>query len=223
MLSGRERRGQIDADQDHGRRDASRPPAPCSSTAARAFASPAQAMARGVAMVFQETSLVPTMTVAQNLYLGDEKFFNRLRGIYIAAQHFLQSLNFPSTRRATSRRSAPRKTDGRDRPRGSPEGAHHHLRRADGLADAGREGPFLLACSAAGSEACRSSSSRMRSKRRSRSPTASRSCATASWSPPTRQRFDRDKIIRAMVGRALSKELYRGQRPRRARPAWRRC
>ena len=45
--------------------------------------------------VFQETSLVPSMTVAQNLYLGDEKFMNRLRGVYIAAQQFLQSLNFP--------------------------------------------------------------------------------------------------------------------------------
>ncbi len=46
-------------------------------------------------MVFQETSLVPSMTVAQNLYLGAEKFLNRLRGIYISAQQFLQSLNFP--------------------------------------------------------------------------------------------------------------------------------
>ena len=45
-------------------------------------------------MVFQETSLVPSMTVAQNLYLGQEKFLNRLRGIYISAQQFLQSLNF---------------------------------------------------------------------------------------------------------------------------------
>jgi ABC-type sugar transport system ATPase subunit len=55
---------------------------------------PLQALGQGIAMVFQETSLVPTMTVAQNLYLGQEKFFNRLRGIYIAAQQFLQSLNF---------------------------------------------------------------------------------------------------------------------------------
>ena len=45
-------------------------------------------------MVFQETSLVPSMTVAQNIYLGKEKFLNRLRGIYISAQQFLQSLNF---------------------------------------------------------------------------------------------------------------------------------
>jgi len=34
------------------------------------------------------------MTVAQNIYLGKEKPLNRLRGIYISAQQFLQSLNF---------------------------------------------------------------------------------------------------------------------------------
>ena len=55
---------------------------------------PAEGLARGIAMVYQENSLVPSMTVAQNIYLGNEKFLNRLRGIYIAAQQFLQSLNF---------------------------------------------------------------------------------------------------------------------------------
>jgi simple sugar transport system ATP-binding protein len=59
------------------------------------IAGPASARRHGIAMVYQETSLVPTLTVAQNLYLGDEKFFNRLRGTYIDAQQFLQSLNFP--------------------------------------------------------------------------------------------------------------------------------
>src|ERR1044071_5763714 len=58
------------------------------------FATPSQALAAGTAMVFQETSLVPSMTVAQNLYLGSESFLNRLRGVYISAQQFLQSLNF---------------------------------------------------------------------------------------------------------------------------------
>ncbi|TIU69465.1 MAG: sugar ABC transporter ATP-binding protein, partial [Mesorhizobium sp.] len=57
--------------------------------------SPHAALEAGIAMVFQETSLVPSMTVAQNLYLGTEKFLNRLRGTYISAQQFLQSLNFP--------------------------------------------------------------------------------------------------------------------------------
>jgi len=58
------------------------------------FEGPADALGQGIAMVFQETSLVPSMTVAQNLYLGDEKFLNRLRGVAISAQQFLQSLNF---------------------------------------------------------------------------------------------------------------------------------
>ena len=58
------------------------------------FKSPREALEAGIAMVFQETSLVPTMTVAQNLHLGEEKFFNRLRGLYISAQQFLQGLNF---------------------------------------------------------------------------------------------------------------------------------
>jgi simple sugar transport system ATP-binding protein len=65
------------------------------------IAGPAIARGYGIAMVYQETSLVPTMTVAQNLYLGDEKFFNRLRGTYIEAQQFLQSLNFPVDPTAT--------------------------------------------------------------------------------------------------------------------------
>src|ERR1700722_11065132 len=63
--------------------------------------SPSLARRYGIAMVYQETSLVPSMTVAQNLYLGDEKFFNRLRGTYIDAQQFLQSLNFPVDPTAT--------------------------------------------------------------------------------------------------------------------------
>ena len=62
---------------------------------------PLEARHLGIAMVFQENSLVPTMTVAQNLFLGQERFYNRLRGIYIAAQQFLQSLNFDVTPTAT--------------------------------------------------------------------------------------------------------------------------
>ena len=58
------------------------------------LANPVDALRHGIAMVFQETSLVPSLTVAQNIYLGNERFFNRLRGIYISAQQFLQSLNF---------------------------------------------------------------------------------------------------------------------------------
>lgn len=55
---------------------------------------PAEARDAGIVMVYQETSLVPSMTVAQNLFLGDEKTFNRLRPLYTEAQIFLSSLNF---------------------------------------------------------------------------------------------------------------------------------
>lgn len=58
------------------------------------FNTPAEALSAGIAMVFQENSLVPSMSVAQNVFLGDETFFNRLRGKYIAAQQLMGSLNF---------------------------------------------------------------------------------------------------------------------------------
>jgi simple sugar transport system ATP-binding protein len=59
-----------------------------------AFKVPKDALAAGIAMVYQENSLVPALTVAQNIFLGRERFFNRMRGVNIAAQQFLQSLNF---------------------------------------------------------------------------------------------------------------------------------
>ena len=41
------------------------------------FDSPEEALKGGVAMVYQESSLVPSMTVAQNLELGMEKLFTK--------------------------------------------------------------------------------------------------------------------------------------------------
>jgi ABC-type sugar transport system ATPase subunit len=58
------------------------------------FASPGEALKAGVAMVYQETSLVPSMTVAQNLELGMERIFTVYRRINIAAQQSQQALNF---------------------------------------------------------------------------------------------------------------------------------
>jgi simple sugar transport system ATP-binding protein/ribose transport system ATP-binding protein len=58
------------------------------------FATPGEALSSGVVMVYQETSLVPSMTVAQNLELGMEKFFTVYRKINIAAQQSQQALNF---------------------------------------------------------------------------------------------------------------------------------
>lgn len=58
------------------------------------FLTPAEALQKGVVMVFQENSLVPNMTVSQNIYLGAEKFYNNLSRLNIRASRFLQSLNF---------------------------------------------------------------------------------------------------------------------------------
>ncbi len=58
------------------------------------FARPGAALRAGISMVYQETSLVPTMTVAQNIELGHEKFFSSYRALNIKAQQLLQSLRF---------------------------------------------------------------------------------------------------------------------------------
>ncbi len=93
------------------------------------FKTPAEALRHGITMVFQETSLVPSMTVAQNLYLGDEQLFNRLRGIYIAAQTFLSSMNFSVDPWATvSTLGCCTKADGRDRSRRPPECQNYYIR-----------------------------------------------------------------------------------------------
>jgi len=91
--------------------------------------SPAEARELGIVMVFQESSLVPSMTVAQNLYLGDEKTFNRLRPLYILAQVFLSSLNFdidPSAQ--VAQLGAAKKQELEIAPRGSSERSRYHFR-----------------------------------------------------------------------------------------------
>jgi ABC-type sugar transport system ATPase subunit len=60
----------------------------------RRWADPAAASDAGVTMVYQETSLVEQMSVAQNLFLGREKVFNRLGPLNIAARAILNSYNF---------------------------------------------------------------------------------------------------------------------------------
>ena len=60
----------------------------------RMYQHPSEALADGVMMVYQETSLVPSMTVAQNLRLGHEPMFTQFRRLNTAARQQLQSLNF---------------------------------------------------------------------------------------------------------------------------------
>jgi len=60
----------------------------------RRYTHPSQALQDGVSMVYQETSMVPTMTVAQNLELGSEPSLIRMRRLNISARQHLQSMNF---------------------------------------------------------------------------------------------------------------------------------
>lgn len=55
---------------------------------------PRDSFKKGISMVFQETSLVPQLTVAQNLVLGREKAFNSVRTLRNEARQLLRSLNF---------------------------------------------------------------------------------------------------------------------------------
>jgi simple sugar transport system ATP-binding protein len=59
-----------------------------------AFTAPKDASRRGISMVYQETSLVPQLTVAQNIVLGRERTFNSVRKVRNAARQVLQRLNF---------------------------------------------------------------------------------------------------------------------------------
>jgi simple sugar transport system ATP-binding protein len=185
------------------------------------FATPAEAMARGVAMVFQETSLVPTMSVAQNLYLGGEKLFNRLRGVNIAAQQFLQSLNFPvdptcdvgslgvaQPQMVEIARSVHAKARIIifDEPTASltPEEKGHFFALIRRLV---ARGVTIVFISHALEEALEISD-RITVLRDGERVATDRTSA-----------FDRDKIIRAMVGRALSREVYADAQTRSPRRA----
>jgi len=58
------------------------------------FSAPKDASKHGISMVYQETSLVPQLTVAQNMVLGRESTFNSVRKVRNAARQVLQRLNF---------------------------------------------------------------------------------------------------------------------------------
>jgi simple sugar transport system ATP-binding protein/ribose transport system ATP-binding protein len=184
------------------------------------ISSPAQALKMGVAMVFQETNLVPSLTVAQNLYLGDEKLFNRLRGLYIQAQGFLLSLNFnvDPTALVSSLGAAKKQMveiaravhhKARiiifDEPTASltPEEKHHFFALIERLQ---RQGVSIIFISHALEEALQISD-RITILRDGE---VVASDVTAS--------FDRERIIQAMVGRTLSKELYSARGGKRRSP-----
>ncbi len=178
------------------------------------FATPSQALKAGIAMVFQETSLVPSMTVAQNLYLGSESFLNRLRGIYISAQQFLQSLNFPVDPQATVAALGAAKRQMVEIARAvkhnaaviifdeptaalTPEEKRHFFALMRRLK---QRGVSIVFISHALEEAL-AHSDRITILRDGERVVTNDTSA-----------FDRDAVIRAMVGRSLSTEIYKARR-----------
>jgi simple sugar transport system ATP-binding protein len=181
--------------------------------------SPSEALKRGIAMVYQETSLVPSLTVAQNIYLTDRKRFHRLRGIYIAGQQFLQSLNFPVDPTAmVSGLGAGQKQMVEiaravhhnaqviifDEPTSTltPEEKHQFFSLVERLK---RRGVSIIFISHALEEAL-AVADRI---------TVMRDGAHVVTDAATA--FDREKIVRAMVGRTLTGELYGSNKDRTVR------
>ena len=58
------------------------------------FRHPSDALSKGISIVYQDTSLVSSMTVAQNVQLGREASFFGVRSINNDAQQLLQSMGF---------------------------------------------------------------------------------------------------------------------------------
>jgi simple sugar transport system ATP-binding protein len=159
------------------------------------------------------------MTVAQNLFLGDEKFFNRLRGLYISAQQFMQSLNFNvdpwamvSTLGAAKKQMVEIARAVRqnariiifDEPTSTltPEEKHHFFSLIDRIK---KRGVAIVFISHALEEALQISD-RITILRDGRLVVTDDTA-----------KFDRGRIIRSMVGRDLSATLYQ-KRTRPARP-----
>ncbi len=178
------------------------------------YASPFEALSAGIAMVFQETSLVPSMTVAQNIYLGEEKLLNRLRGIYIDAQQFLQSLNFSVDPAATVATLGAAKRQMVEIARAvhhkaeviifdeptatlTPEEKRHFFTLMKRLKTSGVSIIFITH---ALEEALAQADS----------ITILRDGELVATGKASE--FDRDKVVRAMVGRALSNEIYNRRR-----------
>ena len=175
------------------------------------FEQPRDALAAGICMVYQETSLVPTMTAAQNIELGNEKLLDAVPHAEHPGAAAAAISEFP---RRPGNASGParhrQEADGRDRARDLQQGAHHHLRRADGEPHAGRDRPLLpsgarparprgrdhlhLAC--AGGIAYRS-------------PTASRCLRDGRLviTAPAKS-LNRDALVQHMVGRQIAQAVY---------------
>ena len=186
------------------------------------FGDPRAAQAAGVATIFQELDLVPSLDVTANLFLGREL---TRAGVLDRGDDAPRGARADrSDRRRHRRRSARRRIVGRPAAdRRHRQGADLRLAdpghgRADGGADRGRGRATVRADARASPRAASASStSRIGSRRCRASPTASRCCATAG-SPASLRRARRNRnSFRLLVGRPLDRTLSRAARRVRRR------
>ena len=188
---GRERRRQVDADQDHrGRRPAGRGRDALDGRA-RQFASPSAATAAGIVCIFQELSLMPDLSVADNISIATpprrfgmiDARAQRRRAEALLAEVGCEDINpllrvrdLPLSRRQMVEIA---KALGQ-------KPASAHPRRGDLGADQRRRREGLHAPGAAqGARTSPSSTSRIACTRSRRWPTAPRCSATAATSRPS--------------------------------------
>ncbi|MCO5066602.1 MAG: sugar ABC transporter ATP-binding protein [Rhizobiaceae bacterium] len=174
------------------------------------FSRPREALNAGIAMVFQETSLVPSLTVAQNLYLGERRFFMMRSRLNLAAQQFMQSLkfNFEVTKKVSQLSAAQRQMVEIaravhhkanviifDEPTATltPEEKHHFFELVRRLKSTGVAIVFITHAL----EEALAVSDRI---------TILRDGALVTTGETGQ--FDRNSVIRAMVGRELSDDIY---------------
>ncbi len=188
---------------------------------------PHDAQRLGIVTIYQEFTLAPNMTIAENVFIGREPGHAAVRQLAAAWRRETRAITQrigldlqpdDAGPRPVGRRAA----DGRDRPGAVDAVAADRHGRADlGLVvDRGREAlPHHPRPEGAGPVA--SSSSPIGSRRCSRSATATPCCATAGCvGSGAVADTDVDGIIRLMVGRAGRTRCSRAARPAR-RARWR--
>ncbi len=172
--------------------------------------SAAEATARGIAFIHQELNLFTNLSIAENVFIdGFPKRYGLIdrRAMAERTAALLKRLNLDHGPDTLGRRTRPRRTPARrDRQGAAPRGRPHHLRRADHLADAARDGAALRGDRPAQGRGPHDHLHHPYPRRRGwRSATTSRCCATAGWSPKARlDSFDIPRMIRSMIGRDLA-------------------
>ena len=184
----------------------------------------------GIVALYQELSIIPSISVAENILLGEQTPSRggivqwgalRRRAREQLDRHPPEDPAGQARRRAVAGSA----DHGRVRPRARDRRPGAHPGRADRVADRHRDHRAVHGAAAAcATRASRSSTCRIASRRCSSSATASPSCATARRSSrrmsPTR---NIDEVISNMVGRPAESCTRSARQPRRGRPHGRRA